>query len=131
MSKPFQYVFPLHSESQQALQPQATQHPQSLDVPVPGDAKEEPVVGGPHIRGPRGGDDSVKLVESVGGTGRQGSGPPGQGFSKYQKSLPPRFQRQQQVCFVLHVLSLNMEKVISIIYNVYNGNDSVSVNVLY
>ncbi|KAK7124804.1 hypothetical protein R3I94_019007 [Phoxinus phoxinus] len=85
-----------NTESQQALQPQATEHPQSLDVPVPVDAKEEPVVGGPHIRGPRGGDDSVKLVESVGGTGRQGSGPPGQGFSKYQKSLPPRFQRQQQ-----------------------------------
>lgn len=67
---------------------------------MPGDAKEEPVVGVPHIRSTRGGDDSVKLVESVGGTGRQGSGPPGQGFSKYQKSLPPRFQRQQQVCFV-------------------------------
>ncbi|KAK7906990.1 hypothetical protein WMY93_015602 [Mugilogobius chulae] len=29
------------------------------------------------------------------GGGRQ-SGPPGQGYSKYQKSLPPRFQRQQQ-----------------------------------
>ncbi|XP_059365890.1 protein PRRC2A-like isoform X1 [Carassius carassius] len=80
------------TESQQALQPQSTQHPQILDVPVPGDAKEEPVV---HIR-TRGGDDTVKVVENVGGTGRQGSGSSGQGFSKYQKSLPPRFQRQQQ-----------------------------------
>ncbi len=61
---------------------------------MPGDAKEEPVV---HIR-TRGGDDMVKVVENVGGTGRQGSGPSGLGFSKYQKSLPPRFQRQQQVC---------------------------------
>ncbi|XP_051991604.1 protein PRRC2A-like isoform X1 [Xyrauchen texanus] len=83
------------NESQQILQPQVTQHQQSLDVPVSGDGKDEPVVGGPCIRGTRGGDDPVK-VESVGGTGRQGSGPPGQGFSKYQKSLPPRFQRQQQ-----------------------------------
>ncbi len=66
-----------------------------------------------HIR-TRGGDDTVKVVENVGGTGRQGSGPSGQGFSKYQKSLPPRFQRQQQVCFLLDVFSLNMEKVISI-----------------
>ncbi|KTG47664.1 hypothetical protein cypCar_00002063 [Cyprinus carpio] len=80
------------TESQQALQPQPTQHSQILDVPVPGDAKEEPMV---HIR-TRGGDDTVKVVENVGGTGRQGSGPSGQGFSKYQKSLPPRFQRQQQ-----------------------------------
>ncbi|XP_051527664.1 protein PRRC2A-like isoform X2 [Myxocyprinus asiaticus] len=84
-----------NTESQQILQPQVTQNQQSLDVPVPGDGKDEPVVGGPHIRGTRGGDDPVK-VENVGGTGRQGSGPPGQGFSKYQKSLPPRFQRQQQ-----------------------------------
>ncbi|XP_059412689.1 protein PRRC2A [Carassius carassius] len=81
-----------NTESPQALQPQPTQHPQTLDVPVAGDAKEEPVV---HIR-TRGGDDTVKVVENVGGTGRQGSGPSGQGFSKYQKSLPPRFQRQQQ-----------------------------------
>ncbi|KAG1947329.1 protein PRRC2A [Pimephales promelas] len=85
-----------HDSNTESQQPQATQHPQSLDVPVPGETKEEPAVGGPHIRGPRGGDDSMKLVESVAGTGRQGSGPPGQGFSKYQKSLPPRFQRQQQ-----------------------------------
>lgn len=83
------------TESQQTLQPQATQHQQSPDIPVPGDGKEEHVVVGPHIRNSRGADDSLK-VESVGGTGRQGSGPPGQGFSKYQKSLPPRFQRQQQ-----------------------------------
>ncbi len=75
---------------------------------MPGDAKEEPVV---HIR-TRGGDDTVKVVENVVGTGRQGNGPSGQGFSKYQKSLPPRFQRQQQVCFLLDVFSLNMEKVI-------------------
>lgn len=85
-----------NNESQQVLQPQATQHPQSQDVPGPGDIKEEHVVGGPHIRSTRVGDDSVKVVECVGVTGRQGSGPSGQGFSKYQKSLPPRFQRQQQ-----------------------------------
>ena len=37
-------------------------------------------------------------VESIGGgAGRQASGLPAQGYSKYQKSLPPRFQRQQQV----------------------------------
>lgn len=59
------------------------------------------MVGGPHIRSTRVGDDSVKVVECVGVTGRQGSGPPGQGFSKYQKSLPPRFQRQQQVCCLI------------------------------
>lgn len=98
---------------------------------MPGDAKEEPVVGGPHIRGTRGGDDSVKLVESVGGTGRQGSGPPGQGFSKYQKSLPPRFQRQQQVCFVLYILSPSMEKVLSIIYNVWKSLSQFVFQLMY
>lgn len=90
--------FPCYLESQQTLQPQATQHLQSLDVSVPGDGKEEPVVSGPHIRSTKCADDTLK-VESVSGTGRQGSGPSGQGFSKYQKSLPPRFQRQQQVSF--------------------------------
>ncbi|KAA0710598.1 Protein PRRC2A HLA-B-associated transcript 2 [Triplophysa tibetana] len=82
-------------ESQQSQQPQATQLLQSIDVSVPGDGKEEPVVSGPHIRSTKGADEALK-VESVSGTGRQGSGPSGQGFSKYQKSLPPRFQRQQQ-----------------------------------
>ena len=37
-----------------------------------------------------------------GGANRPASGPPsGQGYSKYQKSLPPRFQRQQQVSVFL------------------------------
>ncbi|TRZ01359.1 hypothetical protein DNTS_033248 [Danionella cerebrum] len=85
-----------NNESQQPLHPPATHHPQTVDVPVPADAKEEPVMGVPHARNIRSGDDSVKVVESIGGTGRQGGGPSGQGFSKYQKSLPPRFQRQQQ-----------------------------------
>lgn len=77
---------------------------------MPGDGKEEPVVSGPHIRNTRGADDSLK-VESVGVTGRQGSGPPGQGFSKYQKSLPPRFQRQQQVgviCSIFNILKVGL-----------------------
>lgn len=58
---------------------------------------------GPHIRSTKCADDTLK-VESVSGTGRQGSGSSGQGFSKYQKSLPPRFQRQQQVSFCSTVL---------------------------
>ena len=57
-------------------------------------------MGTPHIRAGSGGErgaDPVK-IENIGGVaGRQTGGPPGQGYSKYQKSLPPRFQRQQQV----------------------------------
>ncbi|XP_055081304.1 protein PRRC2A isoform X1 [Periophthalmus magnuspinnatus] len=60
-----------------------------LEMPLP-EAKEEPIRDA-HVRG--GERDQVKM-EVMGG-GRQ-SGPPGQGYSKYQKSLPPRFQRQQQ-----------------------------------
>lgn len=50
-----------------------------------------------HIRSSRSGDETVKVEAVTGGAGRPGGGMPGQGFSKYQKSLPPRFQRQQQV----------------------------------
>lgn len=60
-----------------------------LEIPVP-ETKEEPI-NSAHIRGAE--RDQVKM-EVMGG-GRQ-SGPPGPGYSKYQKSLPPRFQRQQQ-----------------------------------
>lgn len=52
---------------------------------------------GTHIRSNRSGDEAVKVETVTGGAGRPGGGMPGQGFSKYQKSLPPRFQRQQQV----------------------------------
>lgn len=71
----------------------------SLDIPLPGEIKEE-TVGSPRIRSGSGGErgaDPVKIENVGGGAGRQASGPPGQGYSKYQKSLPPRFQRQQQV----------------------------------
>ncbi|CAB1436527.1 unnamed protein product [Pleuronectes platessa] len=70
----------------------------TLDVPVPVESKEE-TIGVPHVRAGSGserGIDPVK-IENIGGTaGRQAGGPTGQGYSKYQKSLPPRFQRQQQ-----------------------------------
>lgn len=70
-----------------------------LEVPLPGESKEEPI-GSPQSRTGTGSDrvDPVK-IETIGGgaAARQAGGPPGQGYSKYQKSLPPRFQRQQQV----------------------------------
>lgn len=55
-------------------------------------------MGSPHIRAGGGGErvDPVKIENVGGGAGRQAGGPSGQGYSKYQKSLPPRFQRQQQ-----------------------------------
>uniref|UniRef100_A0A3B4GNU7 Proline rich coiled-coil 2A n=1 Tax=Pundamilia nyererei TaxID=303518 RepID=A0A3B4GNU7_9CICH len=70
----------------------------TLDVPLLGESKEE-AVSTPHIRTGSGGErgiDQVKVENIGGGSGRQAGGPPGQGYSKYQKSLPPRFQRQQQ-----------------------------------
>ncbi|XP_034016839.1 protein PRRC2A [Thalassophryne amazonica] len=87
------------TDPQQCVQPTVSQPQQpALEVTLMTDTKEEAVVN-PHIRtgsGGGGGADPVK-IENVGmGTGRQVSGPPGQGYSKYQKSLPPRFQRQQQ-----------------------------------
>ncbi|KAM8884912.1 protein PRRC2A isoform 1-T3 [Synchiropus picturatus] len=62
--------------------------------------KKDNVSGPPQVRAPgvvERGADPLK-VENIGsgGTGRQPGGPPGPGYSKYQKSLPPRFQRQQQ-----------------------------------
>ncbi|XP_059205342.1 protein PRRC2A isoform X1 [Centropristis striata] len=87
------------AEAQQCPQPAVLQPPQpTLDIPLPGENKEE-TMGSPHIRAGSGGErgvDPVKIESIGGGAGRQASGPPGQGYSKYQKSLPPRFQRQQQ-----------------------------------
>lgn len=71
----------------------------TMDAPTQGEVKEE-VMSTPHIRtgsGNERGVDPVKIESVGGGAGRQAGGPPGQGYSKYQKSLPPRFQRQQQV----------------------------------
>ncbi|XP_014032469.2 LOW QUALITY PROTEIN: protein PRRC2A [Salmo salar] len=77
--------------------PQLQQPP--LEVLVPGEGKEE-ILGSAHIRSGGGGGggvvDTMKVEGMGGGAGRQASALPGQGFSKYQKSLPPRFQRQQQ-----------------------------------
>lgn len=81
-----------------------------LDTALSGETKEE-ATAGPHVRAGSGSEravDSVK-IENLGGGGgnRQTGGPPGQCYSKYQKSLPPRFQRQQQVricrCLLLDV----------------------------
>ncbi|XP_054873543.1 protein PRRC2A isoform X2 [Amphiprion ocellaris] len=84
------------ADVQQCSQPAVQQQP-TLDVPPPGENKEEPM-GSPHIRAGGGGErvDPVKIENIGGGAGRQAGGPSGQGYSKYQKSLPPRFQRQQQ-----------------------------------
>uniref|UniRef100_A0A672Z903 Protein PRRC2A-like n=1 Tax=Sphaeramia orbicularis TaxID=375764 RepID=A0A672Z903_9TELE len=89
------------ADAQQCPQPAVTQPQQpTVEVPLPllGENKEE-TVSSPHIRSGSGGDrgvDPVKIENIGGGAGRQTGGPPGQGYSKYQKSLPPRFQRQQQ-----------------------------------
>ncbi|CAJ1083232.1 protein PRRC2A-like isoform X1 [Xyrichtys novacula] len=87
------------ADAQPCPQPAISQPQQpSPDVPLPGESKEEPLAG-PHIRAASGterGVDPVKIENTGGGPGRQAGGPPGQGYSKYQKSLPPRFQRQQQ-----------------------------------
>ncbi|XP_056255559.1 protein PRRC2A isoform X1 [Seriola aureovittata] len=87
------------ADAQQCPQPAVSQPQQpTLDVPLPVESKEE-TMGGPHIRAGSGNERGVEPVkiENIGGAaGRQVSGPPGQGYSKYQKSLPPRFQRQQQ-----------------------------------
>lgn len=88
------------TETQQCPQPAVSQPQQpTMDTPTQGEVKEE-VTSTPHIRtgsGSERGVDPVKIESVGGGAGRQASGPPGQGYSKYQKSLPPRFQRQQQV----------------------------------
>ncbi|XP_048085235.1 LOW QUALITY PROTEIN: protein PRRC2A [Alosa alosa] len=88
------------SQQQQQPQQQPQLPPQKLlEVAGPVDSKEDSQ-GVPHVRSGRsgggGGEDSGKVESMGGGAGRQPSGPPGQGYSKYQKSLPPRFQRQQQ-----------------------------------
>lgn len=90
----------LGSDAQPCPQPAVSQPQQpTLDVPLPGEIKEE-TMGSAHIRAGSAGErvvDPVKIENIGGGAGRQAGGPPGQGYSKYQKSLPPRFQRQQQV----------------------------------
>ncbi|XP_029103998.1 protein PRRC2A isoform X2 [Scleropages formosus] len=78
------------TEPQQCPPPPA---PQTLDTTAAGEGKEE-ASGPPSVRG--GGSDVVKVESLGGGSGRQPSSLPSQGYSKYQKSLPPRFQRQQQ-----------------------------------
>ncbi|XP_067352944.1 protein PRRC2A isoform X3 [Channa argus] len=87
-----------NADAQQCSQPAVSQPLQpTLDVPSPVESEDTTVV-----RHPRAGTGSERAVDPVklenigGGAGRQSSGPPGQGYSKYQKSLPPRFQRQQQ-----------------------------------
>ena len=73
--------------------------PPTVDRPLPGETKDE-TVGCAHVRAGSGnerGVDQVKIETTSTGAGRQAGGPPSQGYSKYQKSLPPRFQRQQQV----------------------------------
>lgn len=70
-----------------------------MDRPLPGDIKDE-AAGCTHGRTGSGNDrgvDQVKIETAGGGASRQAGGLPNQGYSKYQKSLPPRFQRQQQV----------------------------------
>ena len=100
--------------------PVVLQPPQSpLEAPPPGEAAEE-VLAPAHVRmvaggGGAAGADPVKVESMVaaaaaaagggggGGANRPANGPPsGQGYSKYQKSLPPRFQRQQQVSVVFN-----------------------------
>ncbi|XP_026155538.1 protein PRRC2A isoform X1 [Mastacembelus armatus] len=84
-----------NADAQQCPQP-AVPQPQQPTPDIPGDSKEETVTS-PHIRAvSERAVDPVKIENIGGGVGRQASGPPGQGYSKYQKSLPPRFQRQQQ-----------------------------------
>uniref|UniRef100_A0A8D3BEX0 Proline-rich coiled-coil 2A n=1 Tax=Scophthalmus maximus TaxID=52904 RepID=A0A8D3BEX0_SCOMX len=87
------------ADVQQCPQPAVSQPQQpTLDVPLPVENKEE-TVGGSHIRAGSGserGIDPVKIENIGGAAGRQAGGPLSQGYSKYQKSLPPRFQRQQQ-----------------------------------
>ncbi|XP_061598170.1 protein PRRC2A [Cololabis saira] len=86
------------ADAQQCPQPAVPQPPPTQDTPVPGETKEESAASS-HIRAGGGGErgvDQVKIETVGGGAGRQASGPPVQGYSKYQKSLPPRFQRQQQ-----------------------------------
>ncbi len=101
-------TFFLVSDAQQCPQPVVSQPQQpTLDVPIPGEIKEE-TMSSPHIRAGSGverGVDPVKIENIGGGAGRQAGGPPGQGYSKYQKSLPPRFQRQQQVRIYTYLLS--------------------------
>lgn len=101
------YIFA--ADPQQCPQPTVSQPQQpAMDIPTQGEMKEE-VMSTPHIRSGSGnerGVDPVKIESVGGGTGRQAGGPPGQGYSKYQKSLPPRFQRQQQVRFYYKYIML-------------------------
>ncbi|XP_032437615.1 protein PRRC2A isoform X2 [Xiphophorus hellerii] len=87
------------ADVQQCPQPAVSQPQQpTLDVPPSVESKEESA-GSPHVRAGSGserGVEPVKMESSGVGVGRQAGGLPGQGYSKYQKSLPPRFQRQQQ-----------------------------------
>jgi hypothetical protein len=95
----------LHPDTQVYPQPPTPQLQQpSLEVLVPGEGKEEILVSAQVRSGGGGGGvvDPMKVEGMGGGAGRQASALPGQGFSKYQKSLPPRFQRQQQVSLITY-----------------------------
>lgn len=103
---PTNHTFSFRSDVQQCPQPAVSQQ-SMLEVPLPGESKEE-TIGSPHICAGTAGErgvDQGKIENIGGGAGRQAGGPPGQGYSKYQKSLPPRFQRQQQVRIFICLLS--------------------------
>ncbi|XP_077599168.1 protein PRRC2A isoform X1 [Stigmatopora nigra] len=73
--------------------------PQQPTLEVSSTVAKEETVCTPQMRAGSVGERGMEPVkiENIGvGSGRQATGAPGQGYSKYQKSLPPRFQRQQQ-----------------------------------
>ncbi|XP_077362501.1 protein PRRC2A isoform X3 [Festucalex cinctus] len=87
-----------NTDVQHCPQPAVT-HPQPSTLEVPSPVDKEETACTPHIRTGSGGErgtEPVKTENIGGGPGRQAIVSPGQGYSKYQKSLPPRFQRQQQ-----------------------------------
>lgn len=104
-------IYFLGLDAQQCPQPTVSQPQQpTLDIPSPVEVKDE-TMSSPHVRSGSGGErvESVKIENVAGGIGRQAGGPPGQGYSKYQKSLPPRFQRQQQVRISTPIISVLLE----------------------
>lgn len=105
-------IYLLGLDAQQCPQPTVSQPQQpALDIPSPVEVKDE-TMSSPHIRSGSGGERGVEPVKTenvAGGIGRQAGGPPGQGYSKYQKSLPPRFQRQQQVRIYTPIISVLLD----------------------
>ncbi|XP_036394604.1 protein PRRC2A-like [Megalops cyprinoides] len=82
-----------NTDSQRCLPPTAVQLAVQ-DIAEAGEREEEGVAASSIQTA--GGADLVKMEGFGGGAGRHGGGLHVQGYSKYQKSLPPRFQRQQQ-----------------------------------